>query len=313
MASDRENAATKPRVSVVIPAYNAEATLRQTIDSALRQTFQDIEVIVVDDGSTDGTLAIANSYEDRVRPIAQSNQGVSVARNNGIAAARGELIALLDADDEWHPQKLEKQVAVLDTMSDVMGTYVGVVRVSASGEVIEHLPARRFENLCRSLLLYSSVIPNSPSNLVLRREVFTLVGGFDANFSYCADWDFLIRLSLRIRLEPIDDWLSRYRSAPGNMSSNIALLERDTFSVLEKFYSTEHAETYADIKDWAYSNHWMILSGSYLHARQLGNSIRCLARAAQHDPRNLTYAMGSPVRALRRWNRRRRSRRQPAA
>jgi glycosyltransferase involved in cell wall biosynthesis len=95
-----------PRVSVVIPTYNCAKFLGRTIDSALRQTYRDFEIIVVDDGSTDGTQALVAAYEESVRYVYQTNQGASAARNAALSRASGELIAYLDADDLWRPDKL---------------------------------------------------------------------------------------------------------------------------------------------------------------------------------------------------------------
>lgn len=296
-----------PVVSVVVPAYNAEATLLSTLKSVLDQTLTNIEVLVIDDGSVDRTSEIARSLGGAIRCIVQENSGVSLARNRGIQTARGRYVALLDADDAWHPDKLRKQVSLLDAHPNVMGTYVGVLRVSVEGDIIEHLPAREFDDLCQSLLLHSSVIPSSPSSLVLRREVFELVGLFDPAFSQCADWDFLIRASLKVRLAPVDEWLVRYRTAVGNMSSDIALLENDTFGVLDKFYSSHDSGPYVGIKDRVYSNQWLILSGSYLHDGQRWDSARCLVNALRRDPRNLRYPLGLPLRRLRRLREARRT------
>ncbi|MGI8668594.1 MAG: glycosyltransferase family 2 protein, partial [Aridibacter sp.] len=103
-----------PLVSVIIPAYNAEQFISQTIESVLGQTLKDFEIVVVDDGSTDETAGIAESYGAPVRCIRKTNGGVSRARNTGIEHAVGKYIAFLDADDLWEPTKLEKQVALLD-------------------------------------------------------------------------------------------------------------------------------------------------------------------------------------------------------
>lgn len=292
-----------PMVSVVIPAYNAERTLPQTIQSVLSQSFRDVEVLVIDDGSTDRTREIAASFGPPVRCLEQSNQGVSVARNRGIQLASGRYIALLDADDTWESEKLRRQLDVLEADPSVTGVYVGVLKVSAEGHVIEHLSAREFDDPCRSLLLHSSVIPASSSSLLLRRDAFERIGLFDPAFSQCADWDFMIRASLRAKLAPIDEWLVRYRSAVGNMSSNITLLESDTFAVLDKFYSSTESSGYQRIKDRVYSNHWLILSGSYLHDHQVGNAVRCLTSALCRDPRNLVYPIALPLRLLKRARR----------
>ena len=103
-----------PRVSVVIPTYNCEQFLDRTIDSALRQTYQDFEIIVVDDGSTDGTQSLVAGYGKAVRYVYQPNQGASAARNTALSQASGEFIAYLDADDLWLPEKLARQVEFLD-------------------------------------------------------------------------------------------------------------------------------------------------------------------------------------------------------
>jgi glycosyltransferase involved in cell wall biosynthesis len=109
--STAANAMHPPRVSIVIPTYNRAWTLAEAIDSVLGQTFASFEIIVVDDGSTDGTARLLQRYGSAVRVLRQINQGVSAARNAGIRSARGELIALLDSDDLWRPEKLARQVA----------------------------------------------------------------------------------------------------------------------------------------------------------------------------------------------------------
>ena len=106
-----------PRVSVVVPTYNCARFLGRTIDSALRQTYRDFEIIVVDDGSTDGTQALIAAYEESVRYVYQTNQGASAARNAALSRASGEFIAYLDADDLWRPDKVIRQVEFLDAHS----------------------------------------------------------------------------------------------------------------------------------------------------------------------------------------------------
>lgn len=115
------------RVSVVIPTYNRAPTLPRALESTLAQTIDDLEILVVDDGSTDDTASVLATYQDvdsRVRPVVHAtNQGANVARNTGIEHARGEYIAFLDSDDEWHPEKLERQLAALEDRPD---EWVGV-------------------------------------------------------------------------------------------------------------------------------------------------------------------------------------------
>ena len=109
----------KPLISGIVPVYNGERYLRETLDSMLAQTYQPLEVIVVDDGSTDGTPKVVAGYGDRVRYIYQENSGPAIARNRGIDAARGEFIAFLDADDLWHPEKLMRQMTRFEARQEL--------------------------------------------------------------------------------------------------------------------------------------------------------------------------------------------------
>jgi hypothetical protein len=135
---------------------------------------------------------------------------------------------------------------------------------------------------------------------MVRRGVDRDIGGFDPAFSQCADWDYLLRLSLATKLRPVPDYLVMHRAGDWNMSRNIGLLERDTFAVLDKFFADDHAGHYEPLRRECYSNHWMIVSGSYLHARDVGSSLRCLQRGLRIWPRNASRPLGAPLR----WGRR---------
>jgi glycosyltransferase involved in cell wall biosynthesis len=285
-----------PEVSVVIPAYNAERFIADTLRSVQAQTFRDFEVLVVDDGSRDGTAGIVDAFGPPVRRLAQPNAGVSRARNTGIAAARGRYVAFVDADDLWEPTKLERQLAALGAQPAAGFCYVGVRRIDAEGRVRAVEPARTFTDLTRDLLLHSSVIPASCSNLVVRREVLERTRGFDPDFGQCADWDFMIRLSLLARGAAVGEPLARYRTSAGNMSSDVARLERDTFAVLAKFFASPAGAPFASLRRRCYSNHWMILAGSYLHAGRLGASLRALGQGLRLHPANVTRPLGLPLR-----------------
>ncbi len=294
-------AVTKPPVvSVVVPAFNASRTIRATLQSVLTQTFDDIEVVVVDDGSTDDTAQLAEGMGHPVRCISVANGGVSRARNLGTAESAGRYLAFLDADDLWMPKKLEEQVRLLEDDADAGGCYVGVVKVDLELRELERLPAREFEDLCASLLLHSSVIPSAPSSLLVRREVDAQIGGFDPRFSQCADWDYLLRLSRTTKLRPVTIFLASHVTGDWNMSRDIQLLERDTFDVLDCFYAEERDPSYLAMQQRCHSNHWMILSGSYLHAGDIRSSVRCLAAGIRAYPRNIVRPLALPLRWIRR-------------
>ncbi|WP_143438568.1 glycosyltransferase family A protein, partial [Hydrocoleum sp. CS-953] len=129
--------ATTPRVSVIIPVYNCDRYISQAIESILAQTYQSYEIIVIDDGSTDNTRLALQPYIEKIRYVYQENQGVSAARNHGIDLARGELIAFLDADDFFLPDKLTAQVGVFDAQPNLGIVHSGWRRVNQQGETIK--------------------------------------------------------------------------------------------------------------------------------------------------------------------------------
>ncbi len=284
-----------PLVSVVIPAYNAERTLGDTVDSALAQSLGDLEVVVVDDGSNDATASIARRFGAPVRCISVPNGGVSTARNLGIDAAQGRYVAFLDADDQWEPEKLLRQVDRLEADPDAGAGYTGIRRVDDAQQTVGESPARVYPDLCEALLLFSGVV-NMSSSIVRR----SLAPTFDPRFSQCADWDYFLRLSRLTRFVAIPDLLVRYRSSPGRMSSDIGLLERDTFAVLDSFFAGPLGDAYRPLRRHIYSNHRMILAGSYLHAGKPAASLRSVAAGLALHPANARRPLGAPSRWVRR-------------
>jgi glycosyltransferase involved in cell wall biosynthesis len=283
-------------VSVVIPAYNAESTLAETVNSVLAQTFTDFEVIVVNDGSRDATAAIAGSYGPRVRCISKENEGQSVARNVGIRAAEGQLIALLDHDDLWRPDKLERQVSLMET-SGAGAVYTDLDVIDAHGR-LGHLPRRRSnDDYCQGLLLYSTIVAGTPSSFLGIRELLLEDGGFDPRFSSCTDLDMWLRLSRRTTFAFVDAPLTIRREHGANLSKNVRQMEIETFAVLDKFYSQDYSAPYLSIRRRAYSNHWMIVSSYYINERLPREALRCACRGVLLYPPNIRQ----PLRQARCW------------
>lgn len=287
------------RVSVVIPAFNAEATLPAAVESVLAQTYRDVEVLVVDDGSSDRTSDVAQRFGEPVSCVRTENRGVSEARNTGIAASSAELVALLDADDVWEPTKLERQLEVLDARPSAGVCTTGSLRVDPELRPLEVTRAVVPADACETLLLRSMAL-GSLSSPLIRRDVLNAVGGFDPRLSQCADWDYFIRLSQCTEFAVIPDPLVRYRISPGSMSSDIGMLERETFAVLDRFFASPAAEPYQPLRRRCYSNHWIILSGSYLHKRQPRSALRCLTKGVLVHPAGVRRPLGAPGRWLRR-------------
>ena len=210
-------------VSVIIPVYNCEDFLAEAIESVLAQTYRPIEVIVVDDGSTDQSADIARSYKE-IQYIYQPNQGAAVARNTGLAAAQGEFIAFLDADDVWLPNKLEVQV----------------------GYLIEH-PRAGF-TLCRIQGFVDPMVNLPPGvtdvplmreqihlmSMVARREIFKRVGDFDPSYRIAQDFDWVTRAKdLGIPITILPDVLMLRRIHETNMSHDTLTSRADMLRLVK--------------------------------------------------------------------------------
>lgn len=187
-----------PQVSVVIPTYNRAAILGRTIRSALSQTFSDLECIVVDDGSTDQTVAVVEEVRDpRLRLIRLPvNKGVGHARNVGIQAARGGLIAFLDSDDEWLPHKLERQVTRMQETADSGTTVVYCLcwqHDSTTDRMTPHRTLIHEREIFEELL--TGWNPPTASLFLVKRASLQAIGGFDERLSYAEDYDLWLRLA----------------------------------------------------------------------------------------------------------------------
>jgi glycosyltransferase involved in cell wall biosynthesis len=295
----------RPEISVIIPAYNAERTVGVAVDSVLAQTFGDFELIVIDDGSRDDTAEVAESRDDpRVSCVRTENGGVSVARNRGVARSCGAYVAFLDADDAWQPAKLDRQHALLKERPEVGLCFTATQFVDDKLQPTFLQPAPERNDWTEALLLEGNILPGSASSVLVRASVIEQSGGFDPRFSLCADWDMWLRMSVRSKVSLLDEPLVFYRSAPGTMSSDIGVLERETFALLDKFYASPESEPYERVRRRAYANRWMVCAGSYLDSGQMRDAARCILTGLRTDPRTVrrlvSFAGGFAHRARRR-------------
>ena len=193
-----------PRVSVIIPAYNAAATIAGTVDSVVGQTLQDFEIICVDDGSTDRTRAIVDGYGDRVRLVEQANCGPAAARNNGARHSSGEYIAFLDADDVWMPDFLERTAAALDADPALSLVYCNCALADSEGVAIDtSLVGKGFDHPPSLHELLTRLWPIMPSAALVRRSAYDKCGGY--------------RDELRgesFRFEDVDFWINMREQGP---------------------------------------------------------------------------------------------------
>ena len=223
------DARMKPLVSIVIPVFNAERFLAKTLSSVLQQTYENLEIIIVDDGSTDtsGKIAAESAISDpRIRVITQTNAGVASARNTGLHQSSGEYVAFLDADDIWHPTKIARQMDVLRTSTNLtgLGSVYSLHRyIDAHDRVIA---SGRYWSRGGDLVTHLTTLrTGSGSAILTRRDLALAVGGYDTNYkvlnaSGAEDLDFELKLAARFPMFVVSEYLIGYRSCPGSMSSD---------------------------------------------------------------------------------------------
>lgn len=224
-----------PRVSVIIPAFNAAGCVRRAVDSVLGQCFQDIELLVVDDGSTDATRAILAEYGNRVRLLARENGGPAAARNHGLHHARGEYVAFLDADDYWIAEKLERQVELLDTQPAVGFCSTATQVVDSAGRPAGDWPCRPDAGPLPDILFqHGTVISGSTSGVLARRHLIEAIGGFDPVLRGFEDPDLWIRLAAITRYACIPEALTVVVRTPNSVSGNLVNMRRATLASFRK-------------------------------------------------------------------------------
>jgi glycosyltransferase involved in cell wall biosynthesis len=230
------NEAGAALVSTVIPTFNRRALIGRCVESAFAQTYPSQEVIVVDDGSTDGTGDfLRERYGRRIRYVWQRNGGVSNARNHGMRLASGELIALLDSDDLWEPTKLEKQVAFFRARPDFGMVLTDVRRVDGAGRLIDVFRRRDVirndGDALADVLLNPALVPAS---IMIRRTVFEQLGGFDETLNTAEDIEFHLRIAEAFRIGVIEEALT-IAARGGDGLSSAPTSDSDYVTVMERF------------------------------------------------------------------------------
>lgn len=291
---------SEKNISVIIPNYNYGRFIGVAIESALAQTLPPIEIIVVDDGSTDDSAQIVESFGGKVRLIRQQNGGVGKARNVGAASSTGDFLAFLDADDVWIADKLEKQMRLFEDES------VGYVSCgmrefnTESGETIsEFIPAGE-DWTTENVLLFKTPIVASGSAFVVRKSVFEQVGGFDENPNLhpSEDWDFACRVLNVACIHATPELLVDYRNHGGNGHLKIPRFERSMLLAFEKAFGD--SSKYRSIKNEAYGNLHKIFAGSYFQAGDYANFFKHTLKSIRNSPQSLIHFLKFPLRRLKR-------------
>ena len=278
-------------VSVVVPAYNAAATIGKTLLSARRQTHARIEIIVVNDGSTDATLEIAQAHaraDSRIRVLDTPNAGVATARNRGIAEARADLIASLDADDIWSPSKIELQLAEMERGGPRIGfVYTGFRRIDIDDRVLQTAALQCVNGRGFFRAIFSNFVANG-SSLLLRRAAFDEAGGYEPHLRRMGvegaeDQLLQIAIARRWSIACIPFCLVGYRQTPGAMSRDPVRMARAQLAVIDLVEAR-----YPDVPAWLLratrADLQARLAIAYAARRRLGPFLRATARSLWSHP-----------------------------
>lgn len=276
----------RPLVSVIVPAFNAASTLRESVESALAGYHENIEIIIVDDGSADATAQVGEELaaEDaRVSLHRRDNGGVSAAFNSGLAAARGEYVARLDADDLWHPAKLERQLEVARRNPAAALIYTWVRYIDADSRVHRDGPPQRFppRALCRGI--YESLVGGNSSAL-MRSDVIRELGGYEETLSSWEDLLLQLQISDDHVIDYVPEYLVGYRVRPGSLSArpdNMLASWRRARERIDQLFP----QVPRFVRDWAHGKRCAELAEGFAWKGEHRRTAGLLAEALRYDPR----------------------------
>jgi len=230
------------RVSVIIPTYNRADLIGETIESVLKQTFDDFEIIIVDDGSTDATGEVVRKFDGPIKYLYQDNRGRSCARNRGFEASSGDYVCFLDSDDVLKPMMIERQVSLLDSNSNLGFVYSDYQFINQTGEILPVPEVFRRHPLRRGrifhFLIYFDFIP--PSSVLSRRECINKIGLFESSLEPAEDLDWLLRMTSLYETDYVSDPLFLFRKHDGNTPT--PALEEATIRVIMRHLSDERTK-----------------------------------------------------------------------
>jgi glycosyltransferase involved in cell wall biosynthesis len=308
-----------PLVSAIVPAYNAEAFVEKALRSLLAQTYENLEIIVVDDGSTDKTAerveGLAGNHP-QIRLVRQSNHGVAAARNRGIEESRGEFIAPVDADDVWFPDAVNKLLdCLLRSDLDAGVAYAWSVIIDENGQLDGRFRCSKIEGNVLGTLICHNFIGNASSTLI-RRACLKKVGGYDESFRAnglrgCEDWDLYLRIAQYYRFRAVPQFLIGYRKPHGSMSSEPEAMAKSYTGVLDKVRQ-RHPRTPGSFHRLSTSSFYLYLAHDCYYRNQTNESLRWLGRALIKAPfftlvrvvfygllaKNFVGVLGPPIRRL---------------
>lgn len=276
-----------PFVSVIVPAYNAQETIGETLESIFNQTLADFELIVVNDGSTDQTLKIVAGFDDsRLKAFSYPNAGVAASRNRGAAQASSAYLSFIDADDLWTPDKLEAQLNALENTPQAAVAYSWTNYIDQTGRFVARAQRTTFDGDVYAELLMRDFL-ESASNVTIRRQAFIDSGGFDESLSGAADWDLFLRLAARYSFVAVPRLGVLYRLGGNSMSANLSMQEQECLQVLERAYE-QASESLQPLKKHSFAHLYQYLGFKVMQgqlSREKGlSALRYFKRVLNYNP-----------------------------
>jgi glycosyltransferase involved in cell wall biosynthesis len=273
-----------PLVSVIIPAYNAASTIGEALNSVLVQDFEEaIEIIVTNDGSTDSTQSVLDSFGERITVIRQKNQGQPVARNVAIERSQGEYLALLDADDMWLPGRLAKTVSALERNPAAVLAFSDYIRIDPDGNLVEETAVAKHLSHAPSMEdILGYWWPISPTTVTMRRELYEACGGFVAEAKGFEDLLFFIAARERGEFEYISEALARFR-----MTYSERLAEKwspDVFlRIIAKRYGNRASKLLREVRA-QYAASFAVMALKAMERGERRDTVRCWRKVFRYDP-----------------------------
>lgn len=296
-----------PRVTVVIPTYNAATYLAETLESVAAQTFRDFEVLIVDDGSRDQTIELARGFATRIpmRIVEQANAGPAAARNNGVRQSRGEYVAFIDSDDLMLPRRLEAQVAMLDADPSLGLVHTDLMTFDDRG--VLHTTRRAFSDPCGGQVLDKLLIDNfiTTSTVMAPRTRLLEIGLFDEARRISEDFELWLRMAGRWSVGYVDEAVVKYRRRPGSLSEDKLRTGLAALDVVEAWWRAhpDYARTHHALRRRSLARHLEVAGSAAVSQGRTATGLKCLARALRLAPTHVTTwkwivkAMLAPLRA----------------
>ncbi|MCM8781781.1 MAG: glycosyltransferase [Candidatus Omnitrophica bacterium] len=284
---------TLPLISVIMPVHNAENTVKKALNSVLNQTFQNLELIVINDGSTDATLdIISNTHDPRIKIFSYPHSGVSKSCNYGISKAKGKYIAFMDADDLWTQDKLKEQLKALQENPQAAVAYTWTDYIDEDGKFLGVASRVSIEGNVYTRLLLSDFLCNG-SNALIRSEALAEVGEFDESFSVAQDWDIYLRLASRYNFVAVRAAHNLYRLSIKTNSSDIFNMEKECLRLIDREYCKVQKGAVDGLKNCSIVNLYMYLFNKMMDSRfGIYNSFRLTCDFIERNPQlKLRYRM----------------------